>query len=68
LKHVLRQVAIPHQAHAYREEDRRGFIVKGPESLAIARGTASSRVQKRFSEGLVTTIYLLLIAAHPLAT
>ena len=38
LKHVLRQLAIPHQAHAYGEEDRCGFVVKGPESLAIARG------------------------------
>ena len=38
LKHVLRQVAIPHQAHAYGEEDRRGFVVKGPESLAVTQG------------------------------
>ena len=38
LKHVLRQVAVPHQALAYGEEDRCGFVVKGPESLAVTRG------------------------------
>jgi len=38
LKHVLRLAAIPHKAHAYGEKERRGFVVKGAESLAIARG------------------------------
>jgi hypothetical protein len=32
---VLCQIAIPRETHAY---DRCGFVVKGSESLAVARG------------------------------
>jgi hypothetical protein len=50
LERVLRQVAIPHQAHAYGEEDRRGFVVKGPESLAIARRVHKSAFDSKRTE------------------
>ena len=37
LEHVLRQLAIPHEAKADAKKDRLGGVVKGSESLGVAR-------------------------------